>query len=105
VPPLDHLIYFTPSPAGDSVHGPLFASDRTLTTGEGPFLALSSGQLPLGLAIATPYWVIARGAAATGGVRFQLATSEANARAGIPVDVTAPGSGLYRLHRVGATSH
>lgn len=105
--PPGHLIFFTA--AGDRGRGPTFSSDRPLTTGEGPFLVLSSGQLPLGLVVATPYWAIAHGAVTRGGVCFQLATSEANARAGIPVDVTAPGSGLYRLQRVvvsaGAASH
>lgn len=91
-----NLIYFTV--AGDSEHGLLFLPDRELSRGDGPFLANSSGTLPGGLAIQTPYWVIRRGQF------MQLATSEVFARGGLALRVTSSGSGLHLLVRAAGLS-
>ena len=88
----DDRIYFTPS--GESQHGCLFQGDRSLHHGDGPFLAHSSGQLPLGLTPGVPYWVILRGRL------FQLASSERLAEGCVPVAITGPGAGLHLLIRV-----
>jgi hypothetical protein len=63
-----------------------------LLTGDGPFLASSTGTLPGGVTASTPYWVIWLSADT-----FSLATTPANAQAGTAVDVTDTGSGTHTL--------
>jgi hypothetical protein len=70
-----------------------------LTTGDGPFNVSSATTLPAGLNGATLYWVIVLSANT-----FKLATTRANAVAGVPVavDVTDAGTGIHTMTRTGA---
>lgn len=61
-------------------------------TGYGPVYVSSSTTLPTGLAATTPYWVIYVDANT-----FKLASSEANAFAGVAIDVTDQGSGNHTI--------
>lgn len=58
-----------------------------LLTGDGPFQLTTSGALPAGLALLTDYWVVK-----TGANTFSVATSLANALAGIVVEFTTNGT-------------
>ncbi len=59
----------------------------------GPFYLTTTGTLPAGLSLATPYWL--HGLAGT--TAFKLATSEANALAGTAVDITDAGTGTHTI--------
>lgn len=67
-----------------------------LATGDGPFLASTSGTLPAGLMAGTPYWVVYSGVNS-----FKLATTYENAtdEAPITVDITDTGTGTHTLTR------
>ncbi len=64
-------------------------------TGAGPFYYASSGAIPTGLLALTQVWIITR----TVDV-FELASSHANALAGIPITITSGGSGTQTLTRL-----
>lgn len=61
-------------------------------TGDGPFFIATTGGAPAGLAVLTPYWIIAPTANT-----FKLATSAANALAGTQIDITSQGTGTHSL--------
>lgn len=65
-----------------------YATPHGLETADGPARHVTSGVLPSPLVAATDYWVIR-----VDDNTVKWATSEANARAGIAIDITAAGSG------------
>ena len=65
-----------------------------LKTGDGPFLATTTGALPTGMAGSTAYWSIVIDTNT-----IQIADSYANAIAGTAVSLTAAGSGTNTLTR------
>jgi hypothetical protein len=68
-------------------------------TGDGPFtLTNVGGAVPGGSALATPYWLVVDSANT-----FLLATSFANALAGVTVDLTTNGTGTTTLNEGAST--
>lgn len=65
-----------------------------METGDGPFQFTTTVTLPAGLVLVTDYWTI-KTAAGT----FKVATSLANAKAGIAVDITDTGTGVHTIDR------
>lgn len=63
-------------------------------TGDGPVQATTSNTLPVGLALATDYWIVK-----TGANTFKLALSFADAMAATPVvvNITSDGAGVLTL--------
>jgi len=59
----------------------------------GPFYLTTTGTLPAGLSLATPYWLHGL----SGTTTFKLATSQANALAGTAVDITDAGTGTHTI--------
>lgn len=86
----------------DFVDGDVTAGSDTIAetghgmlTGHGPVTLTTTGVLPDGLALATPYWIIR-----VDDDSFKLATSRALALAGTAVDITAAaGGGTHTLNR------
>lgn len=77
----------------NSTSDQLTAVGHPLQTGDGPVRAANAGgALPGGLAAATDYWVIFVDIN-----NFKLATSFANAMAGVAIDITTFGSGTQTL--------
>lgn len=78
------------------------AVSHRLVHGQGPLMVRSwaGGDLPMGLAEGVDYWAIVPmsrridGSAGPNPDQFQLATSAANALAGIFVEITSLGSGF-----------
>lgn len=85
-------IYYQSAVSGvDVVNNELdYATPHGLETADGPITLGTTGVAPGGLATATDYWAINRGKTS-----FAVATSEANARAGIAIDITDAGSGVH----------
>jgi len=85
----------------DSASDQLHAVAHGLKNGDGPVeTSNAGGGLPTGLAVATPYWVILVDAD-----HFKLATSQANAIAGVNIDITTNGTGVQTLlHQPNMTS-
>lgn len=72
---------------------------HTLQTGDGPvFVANSGGALPTGLAAATGYYVVKADADT-----LKLATTRANAFAGVTIDITGDGTGTQTMSSTAAT--
>ncbi len=61
-------------------------------TGDGPIRLTTGGTLPSPLVVATNYWVIHVDTS-----NLKLATSYANAKNGIAIDLTTTGSGLHGI--------
>ncbi len=77
----------------DSTTDKLTFTDHGLLNGDGPIqVSNSGGALPAGLAAATNYWVIFVDSA-----NIKLATSYANAVAGVAIDLTTNGTGTQTL--------
>lgn len=72
--------------------GLLTAAAHGKDTGYGPVRLTTSGSLPGGLATGTDYWLIVVSSST-----FQLASSKANALAGIAVEVQDAGSGTHNM--------
>jgi hypothetical protein len=70
----------------------LTAAAHAKDTGFGPVRLTTSGTLPGGLALATNYWMIVLSANT-----FRLATSKANAVAGIAIEVQDAGAGTNQM--------
>ncbi len=82
---------FTATAATDVLAVSLVEYNRLVTADT--VTVTSTGTLPSGLALATTYYVIKT---ATVG-EFKLATTEANARAGVAIDVMSTGSGVHTM--------
>ncbi len=89
----------------DDVVESVDASANTLTltahaylTGDGPIQATTTGTLPGGLALATGYYAIKTSANA-----IKLASTLANALAGVAIDLTGAGTGTHTLVDTAAT--
>lgn len=76
----------------------LVAAAHGLQNGDGPIRLTSTGAPPTGLALATDYYVILVDANT-----FKLATSLANAYAGVAVVMSTNGTGVNQITGVGTT--
>lgn len=72
--------------------GLLTAAAHGKDTGFGPVRLTTSGTLPAGLALTTDYWMIVVSANT-----FRLASSKANAIAGVAIEVQDAGSGTHNM--------
>lgn len=72
--------------------GLLTAAAHGKDTGYGPVRLTTSGTLPGGLATGTDYWLIVVSSST-----FQLASSKANALAGVAIEVQDAGSGTHNM--------
>lgn len=72
--------------------GLLTAADHGKDTGFGPVRLTTSGTLPAGLALTTDYWMIVVSSST-----FRLASSKANALAGVAVEIQDAGSGTHNM--------
>lgn len=72
--------------------GLLTAAAHGKDTGYGPVRLTTSGTLPGGLATGTDYWLIV-----VSSNTFQLASSKANALAGVAIEVQDAGSGTHNM--------
>lgn len=76
------------------------ATNHPLHTGAGPIQTSNAGGgLPGGLAAATPYFAINVSSST-----FKLATSQANALAGVEIDITSNGTGTQTINHQATTS-
>lgn len=78
--------------------GVLTAADHGKDTGYGPVRLTTSGTLPGGLATGVDYWMIVLSSST-----FRLATSKANALAGVAVEVQDAGSGTHNMRATAQT--
>lgn len=79
--------------------GVLTAADHGKDTGYGPVrLTNSGGVLPQGLSTGTDYWMIVLSSST-----FRLATSKANALAGVAIEVQEAGSGTHSMRATAQT--
>jgi hypothetical protein len=79
----------------DIIGGEFVSVAHGLDTGAGPYYIASTVTIPGGFVALTPYWFIS-----LTDDRFQLAESDADALAGVPINITSAGAGTITLSRV-----